>query len=242
MNIPTTQAAVETLIDCGIEYTFGIPGGGALFLYDALYQQREKITSVLTRHEGAAACMADLYGRLTGRPAAVIGQGAWIGSNAAFGILEAYMSGSPMVIITDTSDYSRLPQYGPWQNGTGEYGAFDLPGIMRSMTKFTTVATSPDELLHGIQLAARHAVTGRPGPACVVARMGVFGTAVDTNTLNPPLYGSAVRKGRAVPCLSAEESARIAMMLAEAKDPVMIIGGGIHASRAYAEVTELAEL
>jgi len=120
-----------------------VPGGGALFLYDALCRQSGRITSVLARQEGAAACMADAYGRLTGKPAAVIAQGAWMGSNAAFGILEAFMAGSPMVVITDASDYGGFSQYGPWQNGTGDYGGFDLVSILRSMSKYVTFANTP---------------------------------------------------------------------------------------------------
>ena len=236
-----TLGAVETLIDCGVEYTFGIPGGGALLLYDALFQNRDRITSILARHEGAAACMADMYGRLTGKPAAVIGQGAWIGSNAAFGILEAYMSGSPMVIITDTSDYGRLAQYGPWQNGTGEYGAFDLPSMMRSITKYTTVATSPDEVLHGIQLAVRHAVTGRPGPACVIARMNLFSASYETDTLNPVMHPAAMRLETARPCIGENEAVKAAGLLASARNPVMITGIGVHTSKAYEEVKELSD-
>ncbi len=239
---PVIDAVVETLVDCGVDYAFGVPGGGVLFLYDALCRQRDRITSVLARQEGAAACMADMHGRLTGRPAAVLAQGAWAGSNAAFGILEAYMAGSPMLVIADTSDYGGLSQYGPWQNGTGEYGAFDLPAIMRSMTKYTTVAQSADELLHGIQLAARHAVTGRPGPACVLARMNIFGGGVDDEKIVPRLYPASLRAAVPAPSLDGKEAGRIAKMLIEAADPVMIAGSGVHASKAYDEVRELAEL
>jgi acetolactate synthase-1/2/3 large subunit len=239
---PIIEAAVDTLIDSGVEYTFGVPGGGALFLYGPLHEKRDRITSILARHEGAAACMADAYGRITGKPAALIAQGAWAGSNAAFGILEAYLAGSPMVIIADTSDYGGLAQYGPWQNGTGEYGGFDLPGMMRAMTKYTTVATTPDELLHGIQLAARHAVTGRPGPACVLARMNLFGMSVDTEKMTPRMYPASLRARAGAPCLTEEDARRIAMMLSEAACPVMIAGRGVHAAKAYDEVCAIAEL
>lgn len=239
---PVIDAVVDTLIDSGVEYTFGVPGGGALFLYGPLYNKRDRITSVLARQEGAAACMADAYGRITGKPAAVIAQGAWAGSNAAFGILEAYMAGSPMIIIADTSDYGGLAQYGPWQNGTGEYGGFDLPAMMRAMTKYTTVATTPGELVHGIQLAARHAVTGRPGPACVLARMNLFGMSLDTETTTPRLYPAARRSIPSAPCVSEEDARRAAEMLAGAECPVMIAGRGVHASKAYDELRALAEL
>ncbi len=242
MDKPVINAVVETLIDCGVEYTFGVPGGGTLFLYDALCLHKDKITSILARHEGAAACMADAYGRLSGKPAAVIAQGAWMASNAAFGILEAFMAGSPMIVITDTSDYGGFSQYGPWQNGTGEYGGFDLVTILRSMSKYTTYANTPGELVHGIRLAARHAVTGRPGPACVVARMNLFGMAVDMDTQSPKLLPLNGAVDVFTPSLDDTGAAAIARALVEAKDPVAVAGTGVHIAKAHDELRRLAEL
>ncbi len=239
---PVIDAVADTLIECGVKTTFGIPGGGALFLYAALESRQDRITSILARQEGAAACMADAYGRITGMPAAVIAQGAWAASNAAFGILEAYLAGSPMLIITDTSDYAGLLQHGPWQNGTGDYGAFDLPNIMRSMTKYTTVAHSPDELIHGIRLAVKHAVSGRPGPACVCARMGIFGLQVDDAAVKPALYPFAGHMTATKPRIGDDDAALIARTLSAAAAPVIIAGHGVHNAQAHGELRALAEL
>lgn len=236
------NAAVLTLIECGVEYVFGIPGGGALFLYDGLYEHQDRIKSITVHHEGAASCMADMYGRMTGKPAAVIAQGAWAVSNAAFGILESYLTGTPMIIITDTSDYGGLTQHGPWQNGTGEYGSFNLPNMMRSMTKYTTFANSPDELLHGIRLAVKHSVTGRPGPVCVCARMNVFTQQFDTEKATPPLYPAAGHLNIPRPGIDDEAAGRIAGMLVNASSPVIIAGSGIHHSKAHEELRTFAEL
>jgi len=242
MAQPLNNAVVETMIECGVEYVFGVPGGGPLFLYDALCQHQNRIKSILARQEGAASCMADAYGRLTGKPAAVIAQGAWAASNMAFGILEAFLSGSPMLIITDTSDYGGFSQHGPWQNGTGEYGAFDLPAIMRSMTKYTTFVNSPDEFLHGIRLAVKHCLAGRKGPAAVVARMNLFGAQVDAAAVSPKLYQVEGHLKIPIPRMGDEDAARIAELILEAKDPVIIAGRGVHVARAHDELKELAEL
>jgi len=242
MSRPAINVAVENLIEAGIDHVFGIPGGAALLLYDALYEHKDEIRSVLARQEGAAACMADMYGRLTGKPGVVIAQGAWMASNAAFGILEAYLAGSPMLIIADTSDYSGLSQHGPWQNGAGEYGAFDLVGIMRSMSKYTTYATNADELVHGIRLGIKHATTGRPGPACVIGRMNAFSGQVDPETSNPKLYPIHGHINISPPCMCEADAEKIADLLIAAEKPVMIAGRGIHSAWAHAELKELAEL
>ena len=163
------DAIVGVLIEAGVDHVFGIPGGGTAPIWDALYTKQDRIKVILTRHEQSAACMADAYGRLTGKPALLMGQGAFIASNGAFGILESYLYGSPMLVITDTSE-GGLSQHGTMQSGSGEYGSFDIVNIMRGMTKYTTYAVSPEEAVHGVQLALKHSLAGRPGPASVVMR------------------------------------------------------------------------
>ncbi|MBI4832550.1 MAG: thiamine pyrophosphate-binding protein [Candidatus Lindowbacteria bacterium] len=232
----------DILVDAGIDHVFGMPGGATMFIFDALYDKKDKIRTVLARHEGGAACMADMYGRLTGKPAVVMGQGAWIGSNAAFGIMEAYMAGSPMLIIGDVSDWAGITQYGVYQGTSGEYGTINLPNIMRSMTKYTTIANSPSEFAHGVQLAIKHATTGRPGPACVLVRWNVTTTEIELDQINPKLYPIEGHTCTSPPCISQEDAEKIADMLIGASDPVMVCGRGVHISKAYEEVQELAEL
>ena len=236
------EIITDILVEAGIDHVFGMPGGATMFIFDALHDKRDKIRTVLARQEGSASCMADMHGRLTGKPAVVMGQGAWIGSNAAFGIMEAYMAGSPMVIIGDLSDWAGISQHGVYQGTSGEYGAINLPNIMRSMTKYTTVANTPSEFAYGLQLAIKHATTGRPGPACVLVRWNVTTTEVELDQIHPKLYPIEGHTHISPPCVSSEDADRIADMLIEASDPVMIAGRGVHASRAYEEAQELAEL
>jgi acetolactate synthase-1/2/3 large subunit len=237
----TTELVVDTLVQAGIDHVFGMPGGATIFLYDALADRKDKIRTVLSRHEGGASCMADVYGRLTGRPGVVIAQGAWIGSNAAFGIMEAALAGSPMLVFADLSDYAGLNQFAPYQCVGGEYGSIDLPNIMRAMTKYTTVANTPEEFVHGTRLAIKHAVTGRPGPACVLFRWNVALSQIDTANVTPPLYPLEGHLRVSAPSVSWQDAEKVADLLLEAEDPVMVIGRGVHVSRAYEEVRALAE-
>ena len=161
------EHVVGVLEEAGIEYVFGIPGGSTGQIYGSLYGKEERIRTILTRHEQTAAIMADAYGRATGRPAVIMGQGVFMGSNASFGIMEAFASSSPMIVLTDTSD-GGVAQHPANQSGAGEYGSVDLLSIFRSMTKYTTLATTPKEAVLGTQLAIKHATSGRPGPACVL--------------------------------------------------------------------------
>ncbi len=236
----STEIVADTLIEAGIDYVFGMPGGGMMFFYNAILERNDKIKAVLARQEGAASCMADMYGRLTGRPAAVVGQGAWIGSNAAFGIMEAYLAGSPMLIITDTSDYANLALHGPYQNATGDYGAFDLPSIMRSMTKFTTVASNASEFIHGVRLALKHSITGKPGPAAVICRWNSINDEIEPENVTPKLFPLEKHLNVSPPCISDEDAKKAADILIGAKNPVIIVGRGVHAAKAYDELLDLS--
>jgi acetolactate synthase-1/2/3 large subunit len=236
-----TDVVVDTLVQAGIDHVFGMPGGATIFLYDALADRKDKIRTVLSRHEGGASCMADMYGRLTGKPGVVIAQGAWVGSNAAFGIMEAALAGSPMLIFADLSDYAGLNQFAPYQCVGGEYGSIDLPSIMRSMTKYTTVANTPEEFVHGTRLAIKHATTGRPGPACVLFRWNVAMSQIDPDKASPPVYPLEGHLRVSPPSISWEDAQKAADLLLGARDPVMVVGRGVHVSRAYDEVRGLAE-
>ena len=162
------ELIVEALEQGGVDHVFGIPGGGTGQIFGSLYGKDGHIWTILARHEQGAAIMADAYGRATGKPAVIMGQGVFMGSNAAFGIIEAFLSSSPMVILTDTSD-GGAAQHPANQSGAGEYGSVDLLNIFRSMTKYVTLATTPKEAVLGTQLAIKHATSGRPGPACVLS-------------------------------------------------------------------------
>ena len=74
--------------------------------------------------------MADMYGRLPGKPGVAIAQSIWMATNGGSGIVESYLGGIPMLIVCDLSYYAYLPQFGPYQNGSGDYGAVDLPNMM----------------------------------------------------------------------------------------------------------------
>ncbi|MBW1709232.1 MAG: thiamine pyrophosphate-binding protein [Deltaproteobacteria bacterium] len=232
----------DILVDAGIDHVFGLPGGGTGIFFNGLFDKKDKIRTVLVRHEGGAACMADVYGRLTGKPAVLMGQGLWIGTSGGFGIVESYLAGVPMLIICDVSDYSSLSQFGPYQNSTGEYGAINLPNMMRSMTKYTTYATNASELIHGVQLAIKHATTGRPGPACVLVKWSAVLSRIDPDEANPKLRPLEGYLKTSPPCISQSDSDRVADLLLAAENPIIVAGAGVQRAKAYAELQELAEL
>ena len=234
-----SEMIVQTLEEAGIDHVFGIPGGGTGQIFQILESKKDHITTILVRHEQVAAIMADAYGRAAGKPAAIMGQGLFMGSNAAFGIMEAMLSSSPMVVITDTSD-GGAAQRPANQSGAGEYGSIDLQAIFKAMTKYTTLATSPKEAVLGAQLAIKHAVSGRPGPTTLLMRSAALSGQVDVES--PPFIHNASGFLNTVkPASAPVDIEKAIQILNESRRPVIIAGNGVHVAQAHAQLQQLAE-
>src|SRR5438105_15584107 len=125
-QVPVPEAIVRVLEEAGIEAVFGMPGGNIGWsLFGALYDHQDKVRAVLVREEGLAAVMADVYGRLTGKPGVCAGQGAFMLNNGGMGIVEALLAGSPMLVLSELSDNSPFTHHGPYQTRSAAYGTRD---------------------------------------------------------------------------------------------------------------------
>ena len=239
--MPTAdELIVQTLEEAGIEYVIGIPGGGTGQIFNLLYGKEDRIKTILVRHEQIAAIMADAYGRATGRPAAIMGQGLFMASNATFGIMEAMLSSSPMLVITDTSD-GGVAFHAANQSGAGEYGSMDITTILKTMTKYTSLATTPKEAVMATQLAIKHATSGRPGPASVVMRSAAISGEVDVES--PPfIHNAAGYLNTAKPQSAPQDIQKAIEILSQSKRPVLVAGNGVHLSKSHQQLQEMAEL
>ena len=235
----TGAAAVARVIaDAGYDMMFGLPGGKAGLISDEIHMQ-ERVQFVLVRHEQNATIMADVYGRLTGRPGIALAQGVFMASNGAIGIMEARMSSSPMLVLTDSTDGGSFAQYPIMQNGTGNYGSIDLPQIFSGMAKYFSFAATPKEALHATQLGLRHAALGRPGPSVVLARAAALEGIVDTGSA-PFIRPTASYLDRPVSWADPKAVAAAASAIAVARRPVILAGNGVHVAHAHDELQRLA--
>ncbi|MCG8543849.1 MAG: thiamine pyrophosphate-binding protein [Alphaproteobacteria bacterium] len=225
----------------GIDMVFGIQGGNMGRLYDALYDHQETVRCVLVRHEQLASVMAEVYGRLTGKPGVCIGQGIFMLANGFLGTLEAHYGSSPMLFLTDFSDVAPFAQHAPYQSGRGEYGSADTRNALAAVTKRTLTALTPAEAVHAVQLGIKHALSGERGPVGVVFNSNAFlGGTVDPDA-RPFLYDTTAYLPAKLPGDPASVNAA-AQALAAAERPVIIAGNGVRISQAYGELTALAQL
>lgn len=235
----TNEGVIATFIEAGITRGFTLPGLGITWSLPAFHDRKTEFDLVLARSEQSASVMAQVAGKLTGRPGLLMAQGPFATTTGAFGILEAYFSSSPMVIMTDTSCYDGFAQYGVYQTMTGDYGAGNAFAVLKTMTKFATYATTPAEAVYGTQLAIKHAMTPRQGPAAMVMRTNIIKQDIP-DEVRAKLYPTEgyLRYTPMVPNPAALE--KIAAALAGAKAPVIIAGNGIYMSRSGEKLQQLA--
>ncbi len=205
---------VESLVQQGVEFVFGYPGGAVLPIYDELFAE-QRIRHILVRHEAGAAHAAEGYARSTGKPGVVLvtsGPGA---TNAVTGIADAFLDSIPLVVITGQVPSSLI--------GSDAFQEADTIGITRHCCKHNYLVKDPSELAAVIDEAFQIATTGRPGPVVIDIPKDV---QIATAQFNE---GPAQRRNRYAPRTSASEGevAKAIELLANAKAPVFYTGGGV---------------
>jgi len=236
----TKHEIVKTLIDCGATHAFTLPGLGITWMLDDFYEQRNKLKMVLSRSELHASIMAQAYGKVLGRPAVLMGMGPFTTTTGAFGVLEAYFAGTPLVVMTDTSCYDGFAMMGVYQTMTGDYGAADARTVLKTMTKFCAYATEIDEAIYGLQMAFKHATLPRYGPAALILKSTIIRREFSPNprvTLHPSAGHLKYTPARP-DALAVKE---LADMIKKADRPLMIVGQGAQNERAREFLQKVVE-
>ena len=239
VSIP--EAILRVLEEANIDMVFGIPGGQTGSIFNALYDHQSTIRTVLVRQETLAGIMSEVYGRLTGRPAVAMGQGAFMVSNAMLGTLEAYCGSSPMLIMTDLSDGAPFSHHAPYQSGTGDYRTWNAQTVFSGVTKATFIPHGPAETVQCTQLAIKHALTGERGPVALLYHSAALGGRVGPDSV-PKLYSTQSYLPTSPPSADPTLVDTAAQTILSAESPVIIAGNGVRVSGAYAQLQELAEL
>ena len=225
------SALIRALADENVDLLFGYPGGAALHIYDAIYQQ-DKVQHILVRHEQAAVHAADGYARATGKVGTVLvtsGPGA---TNAITGIATAYMDSIPLVVISG--------QVASHLIGTDAFQETDMMGISRPIVKHSFLIQSPEEIPEVVKKAFIIAKTGKPGPVVI----DVPKDMTDPNHLFDYQYPKDI-KMRSYSAPSEVEESKVdesVSLLEKAKKPVLYAGGGIIQGNASGELKKLAKI
>src|ERR687893_762742 len=213
----------EALLDEGVEYLFGYPGGAIMPFYDALPDYPLK--HILVRHEQAAAHAADGYARATGRVGVCVATSGPGATNLVTGLATAQMDSVPLVAITG--------QVGRPALGKDSFQETNVMGMTLPFTKHSFLVEDPDELYPTMRRAFEIARPGRPGPVLVDVPKDVQFAACNDN---------GYRRLREAPApVESPGLEGSAMLLRSATRPIILAGHGVTLSGAEMELRLLAE-
>jgi acetolactate synthase I/II/III large subunit len=233
------DAIIEALAQGGVRFVLGMPGGLTGSLWRALHGH-PTIRAIQVREEAIGSHMAEAFGRFTGKPVVVMGQGEWIVGNAAQGYLEALLGSSPLVVLTEMSDGGSLSHHAPYQSGSGDYGTWDARAALAGVTKRVMVSYHPAQAVQHTQLALKHALTGDPGPVAVVYHSSALQGVVGPASI-PRIYDTAAYLPGRNDAVDRAAIGRAGDALEAALRPAIIAGNGVRLAKGQDSLARLAQ-
>jgi len=229
--LESTTTGAEQLIHClereGVEHIFGLSGGAAMPIFDALVDS--SIQLILTRHEQGATHMADGYARATGRPGVALvtsGPGA---TNTVTGLLTALMDSVPMIVLCGQQITPQL--------GKDAFQEADVTGITYPVVKHSYLIKDARDIARVAREAFHLATSGRPGPVLIDLPKDVT-----QGPCEPGFIDTVDLPGYSVPSRGDPAAiAQAADLLKAAQRPLLYVGNGAVISDAGKAVISLAE-
>jgi acetolactate synthase-1/2/3 large subunit len=219
MKIQVSQAIVSFLEKLGVRCIFGIPGSHILPVYDGLYDS--PIRSVLAKHEQAAAFMAGGHARITGGVGACITTAGPGATNLVTGIASAYTDNLPVIAITGEAP-THIFGKGGLQESSGEGGSVDQVVLFAGITRYHKLIERTDYLASVLNQAAKHLLSGTPGPVVLSIPFNVQKELVDDAILKQVAF-TRLDSDPVIPAQYIDQSLAL---IREARRPLIIAGYG----------------
>lgn len=222
---------VDLLRSFGVKRVFGVVGGQTLAITDAIIDTPE-IEFIHTRHENAAAVMADAYGRLTGTPAVCISTTGPGATNLITGVGGAFRDSSPVIVITCNNNGENI-------NKDDAQNA-DHVELLKPLTKFSRLVAHGSSIKQVMEEAYINAVTGNPGPVHLDFARDTIEGILDNPPVVPDVHPSLSWTGLR-PAANADALSVALVKIAAAARPVIWVGNGGNRSQAGDAILALAE-
>jgi acetolactate synthase I/II/III large subunit len=215
---------VKCLEEEGIEYIFGVPGEENADFMISL-EDSDQIRFILTRHEQGAAFMAEVYGRLTGKPAGCLGTLGPGATNLITGVADANMDRAPMLVLTGQGSSERLHKE--------SHQVMDVIGMFKPVTKWAQMVYHADNIAEIVRKAVRLATTEKPGACLVELPEDIAKIQTDVKPIKPSQLRRPVAADKVV------DQAWDAIKTA--KRPIILAGNGCIRRRASDQLKLFAE-
>jgi thiamine pyrophosphate-dependent acetolactate synthase large subunit-like protein len=219
---------VECLYEHGVRVLFGMPGSHSASIYDAL-ARHGKIRTILIRNEQAGAFAADGYARVTGRPGVICTTAGPGATNALTGVAEAWADSMPLLLLAGQVNHDRL------HVECGNYHEIDLEGIFGPCTKYVGTVPASDRIPEMAARAFQALTTGRRRPAALILPQDLMAAPANVSS---QVVAPTEEVMRSAPTPSQLHQATA--LIAQAKRPMLLAGGGAVWADAGAELHALA--
>ena len=210
---------VQALINCGVKYVFGYPGGATIPLHQAFTHYRDKIRVILPRHEQACGFAAQGYARVTGEVGVCTTTSGPGATNIITAIADAKLDSIPIVVITGQVPMGSI--------GEDAFQETPITEVCRCITKHHYLVGDTNDLARVVNEAIYVAKSGRPGPVLIdVPKDVLVGQCYPdfSQSFNLPGYRPETPK------IDDALLTEVVEKLNHAQRPVIISGGGVSLS------------
>ena len=235
-KITVANQIFEFLESIGVDRVFLVPGGGNMFLVDAVATQAG-IEFIATHHEQSAVISAEYYSRVSGKIGVALVTTGPGSTNAVTGIAGAWLDSIPVLVLagqvktSDLNTGNKLRQRGPQE--------IDLVSMVAKISKFSKTCLEAKNCVADIADGVKKAVHGRPGPVVFEIPLDIQSSIVDSVTVK-------LAEGKKVAQQSVTGETRgateeISQALMAASRPLLLIGNGAKVAGVHTHLRSLAE-
>jgi len=227
--ITGADVLVESLVRHGVDVIFAYPGGASMPLHQALTRYRDRIRTILPRHEQGGIFAAEGYARATGRTGVVMATSGPGALNLVTGLADAKMDSVPLVAIT-----GQVPRH---VIGTDAFQETPMVEVSRAITKHHYLVQDAKDIARIVKEAFHLARTGRPGPVLIDIPKDVQNTVVSNPAFDVPMDLPGYRLPTPP---SSQKIDEVVAAIRSSSKPIIYCGGGVVASGAAEELREFA--
>lgn len=220
---------VQCLVRHGVDVVFAYPGGASMPLHQALTRAKDKIRTILPRHEQGGGFAAEGYARATGRVGVCMATSGPGATNFVTCLADAKMDSTSVVAITG--------QVGTPVIGSDAFQETPIVEVCRAITKHHYLVTRTEDISRVVKEAFHVASTGRPGPVIIDVPKDVQNRVIEPDW-DPPMDLPGYRPERE-PDLAQMEA--ILALVRQSKRPIIYAGGGVISSGAACWLRTFAE-
>lgn len=235
MKKRVADIVMEVLYEYGIHDCFGVVGGGAMHLDNAL-ANFDKINKYFNHHEQASAMAAEAYARISGKLAMVCVTSGPGGTNTLTGVMGAWQDSLPMIVISGQVRYETTIADAALPLRFRGIQEFDIINSIQNMTKYSVMITDPLTIKAELIKAISIAMEGRRGPVWVDIPLNIQSALVEEAELYP--YEAECLETEQLTIKDLEETFNL---LEQAKRPCILVGNGVRNSDSMKEFREFAK-